>query len=479
MRDTGAGGGKAAEDPFAAVDWMPDLERAANPWRQVLKDLVASAPVSDWAAKVTTVRVRSYDQIRVYLTRGALLACLAVLLVFAPGTSWLTWLLLLPALIQVVSEVVVDLALRRADTDSPEVLRVMAGITAAAHSTTLVNVTGVIGTLAVPANIVAVAYLAGPGDPAWVKVLGLAIAAAYGVSAVLSLLTDATNYSANQQNTKAYSLFRRMRPHLWLIVCVVMTVLVAGSVAAGRWAPTMVPLAWALCAMPMVIGMKQRDYERFLRASAEVIPDVQQEAKMTLCKDYHNTNNSLRTLNREIARSSDVPPEIRVKAAALAPLISLMTEAVDHDQWNRQQRRPSLAGIAAKCASDASLNADIDLRLDDLQITNYELARDLITALMINVGQSMKPTDSDRWVTVRGEVRDGRIRISVRDPLPIIEQWCREGSTMLWLHDELIAHGGVGLSQHALDDSDPSKGKEIRAEWPVKRPPLKLRDLRP
>lgn len=473
------------DDPFAATDYLPDLDRASNPWKQLWRDLIAPAPVSTWASRVTITRVRCYDQIRIYVTRAMLLGALAVLLAIASGSRCLTWMLLIPALFQVLSEISVDLALRHGEAGGRGVVGSMAAITDAAHSFKLVNVTGVIGTLAVPANVVAVCYFTGPGEPIWVKVLALAVAAAYGISAVLSLLTDTTNYEPNQWNTLPYRIYRGVRPHLSLVVCFMMALIVGGSVLLRRWSPVMEPLAWALCLLPLLIGTRQRDYERYLRASSEEVPNIQQAAKRTLCKDYHNTNTSIRTFTREIADDRAVPPEIRAKAAALAPLISLMPEAIDEGQWARQQRRPSLSGIATKCASDVAVDASIDLRLDDIAAVNYELARTLIAALLNNAGQAIRRARiearplSDERVFVSGVVRDGHVHIVVRDPLPLIANWCNEGSTMMWLHRELIAHGGIGLSQRPVSDRNPLAGKEVHAVWPVKRPPLRLRDLQP
>ena len=263
-----------------------------------------------------------------------------------------------------------------------------------------------------------------------------------------------------------------------------MAAMVAGSVVAGRWAPEMVPLAWATCLIPTVIGMKLRDYERMVRASSELLPDIQRSAKETLAKDFHNTYTQIRVFNRDLARNADVPAEFQVKAAALAPLISLMSEAVDHDQWVSQGERPSLAGIAEKSASDAGLKLSVDIRLDELNSENYATARTLLTALLVNVGQAATRMRRERsargaqltdcQVRVTGEIRDGSVHIVVRDPLPPIDDWCREGSTTRWLHEDLISRGGSGLAQHPLDGDAPSAGKEIRASWPVKRPPLSL-----
>lgn len=483
------------DDPFADADYLPDLDRASNPWKQLWRDLNAPAPVSTWASRVTVTRVRCYDQIRIPVTRGMLLGLLVVLMTLAPDSSWITWALLTPAFFQVVSEISIDLALRRTESRRSGVVGKMAAITDTAHSVKLVNVTGVVGTAAVPANLIAVAYFTGPGEPSWVKVLALTAAIAYGVSAILSLLTDTTNYDPSQANSDPYRIYRRLRPHLWLIACVLTVIIVAGSVVLGRWAPVMQPLAWAQCALPVLIGSRQRDYERFLRASSEEVPNVQRDAKSILCKDYHNANTSIRTFTRQIAGDDAVPAGIRAKAAALAPIISLMPEAIDRQRWVLQKMQPSLAGIAAKCASDAHIEAEIDLKLDAIQASvrddidgggeNYELARTLIGALLNNAGQALKnarragqATGSKR-VVLTGEVQDGEVRLTVRDPLPLIADWCHEGSTTLWLHRELLKRGGTGLSQHLIDDENPSAGKEIRARWPAKRPPLRLTDLRP
>lgn len=477
------------EDPYAGVDLVPDRARASNPWAQLLRDLTAPAPMSHWAAEVTSTRIKKYDQIRAFVTRGLLLVALAVLLSVAPGTWWFTWALLIPAAIQVVFEIYLDFEMNDSDRTHVPGLKTLVEIAESAHSRTLVNFTGVVGFVAVPCNIIAVAYLTGPGEPSWVKVMALGVAAAYGVSGIMSFLTDSTHYSAHQSQSRPYRIFQAVRPHVWLIIAVLLTAIIAGSIFRDRWAPVMEPLAWALCATPILIGQKQRDYERFLRASSERLAQVQQGAKKILTKDYHNTHTSIRVFNRELAEDDSVPAGIRVKAAALAPLISLMPEAIDHDQWIRQQQRPSLAGIVAKSGSDASLDLTIDVRLDDLSPRNYELARALLTALLVNVGQALNRLRrelkerneefTDDRVFVTGEVRDGQVHIAVRDPLPLIEDWAHQGSTTLWLHQDLKAQGSRhGLTQHLVDEHNPQAGKEIRASWPVKKPPLSLREVK-
>lgn len=478
------------EDPYAGVDLIPELCRVRNPWVQMLRDMTAPAPMSHWAADVTSLRIVHYDRVRPFATRGTLLALVAIFLSLAPGTWWLTWTLLIPSVVQVALEILLEPYVGAADVPDRRVWSFLASIAESAHAKTLINVTGVIGAVAVPCNIVAVAYLCGPGHPTWPKVLALAAAAGYGVSAMMSFLADTTHYSANQSPGRGHRTFRAVRPHVWLILVVAMTAIVAGSIAAGRWAPEMVPLAWALCTVPVLIGTKQRDYERVLRASAEQLPEVQAGAKRAMSKDYHNTNTDIRTFTRGIANNDSLPAELRIRAAELAPLISLMTEAVDHEQWLRQGQRPSLAGIADKHASDRGLTLTADIRLDNLQPENYDLARSLISALLINIGQAVEKrqqalgkedqgTPAPVPVTVVGAVRAGQVRICVRDPLPPVASWARAGSTTAWLHAELLSRGSRdGLTQHPVDAADPTRGKEIRASWPVKKPPPNLRELR-
>lgn len=478
------------EDPYAGVDLIPDLCRVHNPWRQILRDITAPAPMSHWAADVTSRRIFHYDRVRPFVTRGALLGLMALFLGMAPGTWWLTWVLLIPSVLQVALEIVLEPFIAASDEPGRAMMKSLAAVAESAHARTLINVTGVIGAVAVPCNIVTVVYLSGPGQPTWSKVLALAVASAYGVSAMMSFLADATHYSANQSPGRGHRMFRAVRPHVWLIIMAAMTAIVAGSIEAGRWAPEMVPLAWALCTVPVLIGTKQREYERVLRASAEQLPQVQAAAKRAMSKDYHNTNTDIRSFTRGIANNDSVPVELRLRAAELAPLISLMSEAVDREQWLRQGQRPSLAGIAGKHASDRGLALTTDIRLDDLQPENYTLARSLISALLINVGQAVERrqqalgrddqgTPARVSVTVVGTVRAGQVCISVRDPLPLVTSWGLAGSTTAWLHAELLARGSRdGLTQHPVDIADPTQGKEIRASWPVKKPPTNLRELR-
>ena len=106
----------ADADLYADVDLIPDLCRVDSPWRQLLRDMTAPAPMSHWAAEVTTRRIMQYDRMRPYVTRAAFLALVAAFLSLAPATSWLTWVLLLPAVVQVVLEMLLERFIGTSDT---------------------------------------------------------------------------------------------------------------------------------------------------------------------------------------------------------------------------------------------------------------------------------------------------------------------------------------------------------------------------
>ena len=103
------------EDPYAGVDLIPELCRVRNPWLQILRDMTAPAPMSHWAAEVTSRRILRYDRVRPFATRGAFLVAAAIFLSAAPDTWWLTWALLIPSSVQVVLEILLEPLVGAAD----------------------------------------------------------------------------------------------------------------------------------------------------------------------------------------------------------------------------------------------------------------------------------------------------------------------------------------------------------------------------
>lgn len=461
------------EDRLSLVDFLPDPERAPNRWAQLVRDLRAPAPMSHWATRVTAVRIHKYDRIRTFLTRGVLLCALAVLLGFAPGTRPLTWALLSVGVVQTLLELHLDGRVNDQTGRRLSPTRLL--LTWQDNwqwERTLFNATGLLGGIAVPANIIAVLFLTGPGDPAWVKVAALGVAVAYGNSGIICVLTDGTYYSANQSLPRFLVV---LRPYLWLLFAAALATAVGLSVLLDRWHPTMVPLAWAACALTYPLGMKMRDYDRFLRAGGEEAAVAMTEARRRLAQDFHDTLNDIRTLSRALARDDTVSAEHKIDAADLAPKLTLVKEMVDESAWDAQDREITMKGIVEQLGRDHSLRTTAVLELGQLRPENRVLVRQLITTIVTNAGQAMAGRQiHDRPVSVAGHVADGMIHIRIRDPLPLVPPtaWCPDGSTLAVMRERLRRLGG-DITQTAVAD-----GKEIHSVWKVRPPRLKRESAR-
>jgi len=451
---------------LALTEFLPDTERVSNPLAQVLHDLVAPAPISHWGRRIVHTRIVHYDQIRIYATRGFLLVLLAVLLAFADVTSPLVWPLLFVGALQTALEIYVHPHFQLSDDSDSIVVRAAVRVLDWQYEQTLVNITGVLGVFAVVANLVAVLFLTGPGQPSWIKVVALDVAIAYGVSGILAVLVDATYYSPLQHLPKPITV---LRPYAWLLAGAVLTLLVAWSVGLHRWDPAMAPLAWVSCALSYVIGMKTRDFDRFIRASSQVARRAMDDARARLVQDLHD-NLGIQALSRELNWDPAVDREYQVKASVIASQITNLKEMEDEEAWIRQGKRLTVAGLVTRVGNKEALRLTIDLRLGELNSDNGELVRQLLTTVLTNAGQALTDQDDlDRRVTVRGRVADGRIQVGVGDPLPLIPdlKWCAPGSTLDWMRRRIREAGG-DLTQERTDE-----GKEVRAWWPVKPPPVR------
>jgi hypothetical protein len=447
-------------DPLALKDFLPDPDRVQSPWLQIWHDLVAPAPVSHWASQVTEIRIYAYDQIRPYVTRGFLLVVLATLLAFADGTSPLVWPLLLVGAAQTVLEIHLDFRLRRDSTSRLRPVQLMMAVDERQMGQTLVNVTGVMGAVAVPLNLVCVLYLTGPGEPAWVKLAALIAAILYGNSGVLNVLLDCTVYSVRQRVPRFVTL---LRPYAWLLAGAALAAMVGVSIALGLWSTGTEPAAWLACGLTYVIGMKMRDYDRFLRVSGERAGDAMTKARERLAHDVHDQFTGIRSFSKDLYFDDTVNPDSKMLAVDLG---TLTKEIADEQKWMAQGSQTSIPGMIGQLASDLGLHIRSDLRFGELSQSNRDLARQLITTLVTNAGQALWG-DPHARISVTGLVADESVHVRVGDPLPTIpdDRWCREGSTMAVVRERLRARGG-DLTQTSTD-----AGKEICGVWPVK-PPL-------
>lgn len=454
-------------DRLNLVDFAPDTKRAADPWRQVWRDLVASAPVSHWATGVTRARIEHYDQIRPPLTRGALLAAIWVVAAFADSISPWTVVLLSIGVVQTFLEIYLDFQLNNGEPRWALVRRMTRVLLDWQWEQTLINVTGVIGAVAVVSNLVAVLFLIGPNEPGWVKVAALLAAVAYGNSGVLAVLTDVTYFSVHQRIPRVVVLGRA---HVWLLAGLVLAVLVAVSIASGRWSQADVPYAWLCCGLVYMIGLKTRDYDRLLRASSQQALHHMTEARKRLAQDFHDDITTWRTFNRLSRDEEGVSPTHRLQLVELASRATLAAiEMADETRWIAQGKQLSVTGRVEWLAKDLSVPIEHDIALGELSNSNLETVRQVLTTVLINAAQAMASTNvKDQPIKVRARVADDRIVLAVSDPLPLAsdDRWCRKGSTTYTMRERVRALRGD------LTQVERPPGKEIRAEWPVKPPRL-------
>ncbi|EKX62162.1 HAMP domain-containing histidine kinase [Streptomyces ipomoeae] len=456
------------QDRLSLVDFLPAQDRPAHPWGQLLWDMRAQAPMSLWSTRVTAARIHRYDRLRPYVTRGSLLAVLSVLFWLADGTRPLGWALLSVGVVQTLLEIHLEGQTHSGTRSRFAVIRLLlAWQDNWQWERTLLNATGLLGGIAVPANVLAVLFCTGPGDPGWVKVVALAVALAYGNSGIIQVLTDGTYYSANQSLPR---FLVTLRAYGWLLVTGVLVSVVGLSVHLGRWHPDMVPLAWAACALPYLVGMKMREYDRLLRVGGEEVAVAMNEARSRLAQDFHDTLNEVRTLSRALAEDDSVKAEYKIDAADLEPKLTMVKEAIDEAAWDAQHRKITLQGIIEQLGRDHSLALTTELRLGELRPANRDLIRQLITTIVTNAAQAMARREIHvRPVSVSAHIADGMIHLSIRDPLPLVPvaRWCLDGSTLAVMRERVREFGG-DMTQHAVDG-----GKEIRCVWSVRPPRLK------
>lgn len=460
-------------DSLFLVSFLPQPGTESNRWLQILDQMRMPAPVSHWATRVTAIRTFQYDRIRQFTSRGALLAGIATLLAFADRPTPVAWALLSLGAVQTVLEIHLegkadDLAKRRF-----RITRLMLALQDKWQwERTLLNVTGALGALAVPANLVAVLFCTGAGEFAWVKVAALVLVIAYGNSGIMAVFTDATIYSAHQSLPR---ILTAIRPYVWLLCTGVLAVAVGFSVSAGLWARDMVPLAWATCALPYLLGMRMRDYDRFLRASAEAVATAMADTRGRLVQDFLDAHESSHRLSNGLAGLGTVPEEYKRIAVDLASRTDLVTQMIDEWEWITRGKETTLEGTVQQLKNDHSLKTTTDLRLGELSADNHDLARRLIVVIITASAQAMAARGlRDRPVKVSGHVANDRIHLSITDPLPPLSpvDWPREGSALASMRNRLRSNGG-NMKQFPT-----MSGKEIRCDWNVLPPRTERRATR-
>lgn len=480
--------------------------RTDNRWLALITDFAPVVTKSDWGRRVTDRRIVDYDRIRPPATRGALLGALAVTLLMLPGCSPLVLVLLLPGLLQVVLEIVLEPIVRRdvIDVQYPgRFLGPMVRLTVRTYEKTIVNATGLIGAVAVLANIVAVEFVSGTAGPGWLRVLALLFAVLYCCSGMLGVVIDTPWYSPLETTP---AVVRVVVKHLgWALVVtgLVASVLIAHHTVAP-WADQSLPYALGVCTLGYYIGLRAREYDRNLGAAAKVMAFANADEQRFMAQEMHDYFQSAKENLEQVVESANLTVSQRS---------SLRIFVYDVNDLYQQARTGQVLGSTAKNPSGGNrvrgicvCGAARDLenhsvfrppiknrvraiceaaRMDfsgsvfDLEIhvnfDNYRLARNITTTLTLNCKQAYeRALTQDDTPDVENDIR---IVMRVDDPMAVIEVsdrldlipddiWESPNTTLAILRRELERRGGT------LEQLRTSDGKTIRATWGIYLQPI-------
>lgn len=444
-------------------------------WRQIVNDLGAMAPETDWARRVADTRVRSYDRIRPFVTRGLLLAVVIFTSAALPGTRWWLWLMLVPAVVQVFLEILLEEPAnndKEPELASSDPRKPLVKLLFANHERLQANATGLLGGPATLLLVTGQLFGTGPAGPGWVKVTGLLAALLYATSAILGPVVDVVVYSPLQETPRW---LRRTRPWLWAVALTLAVVAVFASTFAGVWPPETVPYAYLACLTLLGIGYRTREYERATDCAGLVAKTSISEANKHAANELHGIVQPFKA-NIETLLDKSTPGRERAELINFFAVMRAVHERVTTKGMDLQDGiMPPLQAIVRRSFGTTGLNPppDLQLDLDDLDGHNMNLAQRALTTLGDNAAQAYakRPTLMHRPIRVVGAHADGHVRIAVSDALELIpdEVWNDPLRTVYALREDLERYGG-SLVQHA----EPDCGKTIVATWVPELRPLRL-----
>ena len=452
-----------------------DRTRTASPWLQLIVDLVAPATFSEWHEKIAEHRVYKYDRLRPIVTRLVLLGVVLAGLGTLGAGTWI-WLMLVPAVLQVALELFLHHYIHES---APEprwwLTRRMRDTVRDHFQTMMLNVTGILGVLACPLNILAVALSPAGGSHAWVKIAALAAAILYLNSGLASAFLDPPNYT---ENSVMPPIMHTLRPYAPLISYLVVTAIVAATVAQGRWEPALVPISYLSAGLTLLLGAALRNHDRMIAAAAFVGRQAVEAGRRELGGVVHDDLGPAKAAAESVSQLDGIAYRDAVDLAALSTFLTHFSTRVGI--FASQQME--LSYLVKKIVSPYGILArDItyDLTWDTagMRKEDHRIALRMATALVHNLGQVLQkdehqsvPKSFALQGFTTGEDRDLRYHLAVRDHLPIIADvdWCPEGGTLTalraWLRDTFNGE----LTQQECGDGT----KRIIASW-GDRPPIK------
>ncbi|OBG82647.1 hypothetical protein A5699_05710 [Mycobacterium sp. E802] len=454
---------------------MPgDDSRTASPWLQLPVDLVTRATFSEWHEKVAVARVRHYDRLRPYATRGVLLVLIAGGLAVLRA-DWWCWLMLSPALLQVGLEMYLYRFVHETfDVPRLAVFRWMRDLADNHHRTKLLNATGILGALACPLNVLAVSMSPPGADLGWVKVVAFVAAIFYLNSGLSSVFLDPANYT---ETSTMPPVMHRIRPYAPLLSVSGVAGLAAVGIHFVRWTPETEPLAYTAALLTLLLGSTIRNNDRAVAAGAVVGREAVVAARRELGRVVHDDLNGAKVAVEMVRQIPEVPYRSSVELAALEAFLTHFSTRMGIDAAPAL----SLSDLVEKIASPYGVSPS-DIRCDiswaaDIRRENHAIAVRMTTALVHNAAQALQNEEylavpRSIWVVghTTGSGHGLRYHLAVGDRLPPVtpERWCAPGTTLAALNEWLDDTFNGELTQELLVDGT----KRIVASW-YDRPPIR------
>jgi hypothetical protein len=446
-----------------------DRTRTASPWRQLAVDVIAPATFSVWHRTVAESRVVRYDRLRPPITRLVFLVGVTAGIAALDAPAWI-WIMLIPATVQVGLEILIHRYLpESAPQPRWKVIRTIRDIFLRTYGELLLNVTGLIGTIACPLLIVAIAEApAGGDDLGWVKVGALAAAIFYLNSGLTSVFLDPPNYTETSAMPAGMHTVRPFAPLLSLIV---VTAIVAVSVDMDRWQPEMIPLAYLCAGLTLLLGSTIRNHDRNLAAAIVPARHAIEAGREDLGRVIHDQFGPIKAAAEGAAQIPQMPFEWANDLAVLPALLTHFHTRTGLYETHRME----LDYLASRILEPYGIWEDVtyEFRWGHLRPRDHQIAVSMATALLNNIGQALsKPAfrDCPRAIVMEGfTTGSGRgltYHFAVRDHLPLIGDWCPPGRSLTELRTMLRTNHNGDLIQERLDDTT----KRIVASWADRTP---------
>lgn len=460
-------------------------------WWRPLREVFSAPAASDWVRQVAHVRHFLFDDMHDSIARAmADLGLDAVFPAIGHVRRW-AWWALAPTMTQVAldlwlvqtarwaalkddslfAESVATFAPRegsRRDRAKLPILR----IAASSYDTLPVNVTGVLGAVALPLNVLAVLYGtdAKPGR-GWAKVTAFGLSVAVLNSGLTGMMMDATMHTDKALGRT----LRAARPWIWLSTTAALLATTGHSISQGRWPKGSTPYALMVCLLPYYIGLRTRQHDRVARAAGILHDRAITYEFNRIGRELHEV---VQPYKRAVAAAVSEPglaeddrADLIVLRATLEHIRELQARGIRAHvsllpPASVLFRRMTVRKIPKPIIDVAALDGALRGEGPVIDRNHAEVATRLASTLIHNALQAYDARLDVMDRTLRVSVSldaDQTIRVEVEDGLPPLttEQLTSEHGTLAHYRREVTEHLGGTFEQVPT----PSGGKAIVATW--------------